>query len=87
MLGRNRPSFMPHSGKFFYVKLMAEESRVLGSDYVPHIAKMVVIPNNIAIIFKTFKASTRLKIVTSVSIPALFGIIKQIIVKCCVQQL
>lgn len=59
MFGRNTPSFMLHSGICFYLKLMAEESRALGLDYVPHLAKIVVIPNNTAIIFKMFKASTK----------------------------
>lgn len=59
MLGRNTPSFMLHPGIFFYLKLMAKESSALRPDYVPHIAKMVVIPNDIAIILKMLKASTK----------------------------
>lgn len=59
MLGRNTPSFMLHSGIFFYLKLMAKESSALGRDYVSHIAKMVVKYNSTAIIFKLFKASIK----------------------------
>lgn len=59
MLGRNTPSFMLHSGIFFYIKIMEEERSALWPDYVPHIGKMVVIRNNTAIIFKMFKASTK----------------------------
>lgn len=59
MLGRNTPSVMLHSGIFFYIKIMAEERSALWPDYVSYIGKMAVIPNNTAIFFKMFKASTK----------------------------